>query len=207
MTNDRRLFYFYSLAYIGVFAALYGGYTHLSFAPSVLTFVRAAVGALGISFVFVVLTNRLLWRLPYLRRLLGVRIPYVHGRWEGYIRSSYSKHRVGYPVAVEFSQSLHTIRVFYFDEHAVMSSLIAGFVCDVPDGPAFLYCMYSNKPYRNETPGLRQHHGAMELVVTPSGRTIHGVYYNNPHERRTFGDVQLSFVGRRLFGSYERHSP
>ncbi len=164
---------------------------------------RSAVSALGVSTLLVIFLNKYLWRIGLLRKLLRIKIPYVRGRWEGYVLSSYSKHQTKHPVAVEFEQDLNRVDLWYYDENAVTNSLVADFANDSNGGPVRLYCVYRNQPIRTDQKRLKTHHGAMELTIEPSGRRIVGVYYNNSHQRGTYGDISLTFISRKLIGAFK----
>lgn len=170
-----------------------------TFATASLVFITA--GSLSYLFLFWIGRWKA-WRWRPTRRLLGFPTPFIHGRWEGSIRSTYSKHAVNHPVAAEFSQTIDGINVWYYDVNAITRGLVAGFSRGSEGGPSTLYCVYQNQPIKTDQPKLKTHNGVMELYIEPSETRILGVYYNNPHQRQTYGDIDLRFVGRKLRGTH-----
>lgn len=213
MGDQRRLFSLYFLLYI---ASIVGVATVSSVDFDQLTIATAATtasAAIGPAFIAVTAVSNYLWRFRLIRLALGINLPYIGGRWQGHIRSSRTNHDERHVVFVEFWQTLTSLVVWYYDENAVTSSLVAGFLRDNMGGPLRLYCVYRNQPIRTDQPGLQTHNGVMELVVAPSGGRIVGIYYNNPHQRNTYGEIDLRFVGRKRLGAFspeqaeEDHAP
>ena len=159
---------------------------------------RSCLLAFAPAFLVVLLINTYVWRWRWFRLLAGIRTPCVYGRWEGFLRSTYTKHKKKHKIAVEFWQTLHRMRVWYYDENAITHSIIADFVLDADGGPMRIFCIYQNQPIRTHQTTLQYHHGVMELYVDDEAREIRGTYYNNPHQRATYGEMYLTFVGRRL---------
>lgn len=168
---------------VGIHIKLIGRYLLLAFAPA---------------FLIVLLINNYVWRWRWFRVLAGIRTPCVHGRWEGYLRSTYTQHKKNHEIAVEFWQTLQKIRVWYYDENAITHSLIADFVLDAEGGPMRIFCIYENRPIRTHQTTLQYHQGVMDLYVDDKSQKICGTYYNNPHQRATYGEIYLTFVGRKL---------
>ena len=170
-------------------------------------FIRSIFSAFGPAFFIIILINKYIWRNGWFRKIAGIQIPYIHGRWEGYIKSTYTKHKEKHAVVVEFWQTLQKIRVWYYDENAITHSLIADFMLATEGGPMSVLCIYRNKPIRTHQKTLQQHHGVMELFVDDEAQEIHGIYYNNPHERSTHGEIYLKFVGRSLGKKFKYIEP
>lgn len=202
LADERRIYYSYIAVYLLGASLIYLGLVgfEAKLIPSAIP--RSALSAIGVSFLYVVLLKRFLWRFPPVRLLLGIRKPYIAGRWKGFIRSSYTQHKVEHQVFLEFFQDLDHIRLWYYDEHAVTHSLVAEFAEEPTGGPVRLYCVYRNEPIRTDQKRLLAHTGVMDLLVDQSGRRILGTYYNNPRERRTFGELEVAFVSRRRLGSF-----
>lgn len=159
---------------------------------------RACLSAFGPAFLMVLLINKYMWRWSWFRLLAGIRTPCVHGRWEGFLRSTYTQHKKKHKIAVEFWQTLRRIRVWYYDDNAITHSIIADFVIDTEGGPTHIFCIYQNQPVRTHQVTLQYHHGVMDLYVDDEAHEIRGTYYNNPHQRATYGEMYLTFVGRKL---------
>jgi hypothetical protein len=202
--DHRRLFGASFVLYLGFVVGIYalegGSSSKLDF--KILG--EAALSAIGPAFLIVLIVDRYLWRFGPVRRALGITVPYIAGRWEGQIMSSFTDHAHSHPVVLEFWQTLSELAVWYYDDNAVTNSLIAAFVRDNQGGPARVYCVYRNQPIRTTSPSLQTHNGVMELIVEPAGRSIVGTYYNNPHQRATYGEISVTLVQRKRLGCFER---
>ncbi len=44
----------------------------------------------------------------------------------------------------------------------------------------------------------------MELSVNTVSKEISGIYYNNSHQRETYGEMALKFKGRKMFKEFKR---
>ena len=159
---------------------------------------KSLLSAFAPAFLIILIINKYMWRWPWFRFLAGIRTPYIHGRWEGFLRSNYTKHEKKHKIAVEFWQTLRKIHVWYYDENAITHSIIADFVHDVEGGPMRIFCIYQNQPIRNNQTTLQYHQGVMDLHVIDITHAINGTYYNNPHQRSTYGEIYLTFVDRKL---------
>lgn len=167
---------------------------------SSLTATQALVSGLGISYLIREITERYLWKSAFFRSILGIDIPYIEGRWEGHIKSSYSDYDQEHEIALEIFQTLDNVVVHYYDDNAHSYSLMAGFASEHEGGPVKLYAIYRNVPHRSDYEGLNMHNGAMELTIRPQVREISGVYYNNPRERDTYGQILVQYSGSEKYG-------
>ncbi len=202
LTNERRLFGVYFALYLLCVAWLYILQDGLSTRLHLVALIKAAFAAIGPAFLVVLAISRYLWRFRLVRGLLGIQIPYIGGRWEGFIRSSFTDHAQEHPVAVEFWQTLGHLTVWYYDANAITSSLIAGFLRENHGGPLRIYAIYRNQPIKTNQRTLQTHSGVMELTIMPNSRRIMGTYYNNPHQRSTYGEIELAWKQRRRLGTF-----
>lgn len=197
--SNRRTHYFYLVTYIITVATLYYITNRLSFSFSSLTAAQALISGLGVSYIVREITERYLWKYTIIRRILGIDIPYIEGRWEGHIKSSFSDYDEEHKIAIEIFQTLDSVVIHYYDENAHSYSLMAGFASEHEGGPVKLYAIYQNVPHRADYKGLNMHNGAMELKIRPQIKEISGVYYNNPRERETHGQLLVEFVGSEKY--------
>lgn len=210
MKDEKRLYIVGIMVYVAVVVAIYlllagmpssvSGTTPQTYLLGIkikLLF-RSCLLAFAPAFLMVVLVNKYVWRWRWFRLLVGIRTPCVHGRWEGFLRSTYTQHKKKHKIAVEFWQTLRKIRVWYYDENAVTRSIIADFVLDAEGGPMRIFCIYQNQPIRTRQTTLQYHQGVMDLYVDDETHEIRGTYYNNPYQRATYGEINLTFVERKL---------
>jgi hypothetical protein len=202
MRDDKSLYAAYAIQYLLIVLLIYLYDNDFNTSLDLQHLYSAASSGLGVAFIGVILFNRYLWRARIVRAIFKIKTPYVQGRWEGHIKSSYSKHQVEHPVVVEFWQTMTTIILWYYDGNAVTRGLFAAFAFEAEGGPLRLYCIYQNQPIRTDQKSLKAHTGVMELFVLPSEDKMVGIYYNNAHERPTYGDMTLRFVSRRRLGTF-----
>ncbi|MFC6021847.1 hypothetical protein ACFP2T_37510 [Plantactinospora solaniradicis] len=172
--------------------------------------VRALTSAsfsIGPAFLGVLSFDRYLWRFKPSRAVFGIEVPFISGRWIGYVRSTYTDHKVEHPVVLEIWQTLSSVDVWYYDENAVTHSLISGFVRPGNGGPVRLYSIYFNQPITTQYATLHAHNGVMDLVVDRSETRITGTYFNNPHQRKTYGEIRLTLQQRRHLGHFQDSTP
>lgn len=200
---ERRTYYFYLVSYVSAVIVIYYISNGFSFVFSSLPAIQALVSGLGISYLVLEITERYLWKSAFVRNILGINIPYLEGRWEGHIKSSYSEYDEEHKIALEIFQTLNNVVIHYYDENAHSYSLMAGFASEHEGGPVKLYAIYRNVPHRSDYEGLNMHNGAMELTVRPQVEEISGVYYNNPRERDTYGQILVNYVGPQKFGGLQ----
>lgn len=159
---------------------------------------RSCLSAFGPAYLIIILINNYVWRYSWFRLLAGIRTPYIHGRWEGFLKSTYTQHKKKHKIAVEFWQTLRKVHVWYYDENAITHSIIADFVLDTEGGPKRIFCIYQNQPIRTHQEALQHHNGVMDLYIDDEAKEIRGTYYNNPHQRVTHGEIYLTFAERKL---------
>lgn len=205
MIPQRSLFTVYFLVYALAAAAHYQltRGVHLSIAPSKV--VASASFAIGPAFLVVVAFNKWLWRPRLVRKLFGIDTPDVSGRWTGHLRSTYTNHQFDHYMVLEIWQTLTSIDVWYYDQNAVTHSLVAGFVRNGTGGPMRLYSLYLNQPITTQYRTLHTHNGVMDLVVNTEENQITGTYFNNPHQRKTYGEIRVTKESRKRLGSFGPH--
>lgn len=210
MKDEKRLYIIGTVVYVAVVVAIYvllAGIPTTTAGTKPQTLVlgininligRSCLSAFALAFLIVLLIENYVWQWRWFRLLAGIRTPCVHGRWEGFLMSKYTQHKKKHKIAVEFWQNLRKIRVWYYDENAITHSIIADFVLDAEGGPMRIFCIYQNQPIRTHQTTLQYHQGVMDLYVDDEAHEIRGTYYNNPHQRATYGEIYVTFVGRKL---------
>jgi len=149
---------------------------------------RSTLPAVTVGFFLYQLVSRFLWRYRPMQFLLGIKIPYIEGTWEGHIESAYDDHRVQRPVTIIIKQTLNYVHMHYQDENATSNSILAG-IRSNDSGENKLYCLYCNSPLKTNMKNFHPHNGVMELYIDSPNQRMHGIYYNNQHQRKTFGNL------------------
>jgi hypothetical protein len=198
LVDAKRLYFCHICIYLLTVGFSYCVYTLFNFNFDPIVLAKAALTSLGVSFGFVLLVEKYFWKWRWFRFVAGIHVPYVHGRWAGVLRSSFSKHREDHPIILEFHQTLHHLTIWYYDVNAVTHSRLAGFCQRELGGPIIILSVYFNQPIKTNEKKLQAHSGTMELYIDPPGKRINGIYYNNPHQRSTYGHMELKFIGRTL---------
>ena len=158
--------------------------------------IDACFFAVGPAIVGINIFNKYIWKLSLIRKLFSIDLPYIEGRWEGTLLSTYTQHKKKHKIVIEFSQTLTRTAVWYYDENAITHSVIADTVLDEEGGPPKVLCIYDNNPIINRDAGLRRHIGVMELFVLADENKIKGTYFNNPVQKNTYGEINIKFVSR-----------
>jgi len=143
--------------------------------------------------------EKVLWRNSIIRLIFNIKTPVIHGRWEGYVESSFDNFKKKFPVVLEIFQTYSTLKITYYDKRAVSHTIASRLI--IEEGkPSQLLCIYRNEPYevrgeRDST--LRTHYGVMILTLL-GNRKLMGIYFNKPVERSTYGKIYLEFSSRNL---------
>lgn len=159
--------------------------------------IDACFWAVGPAIVGINIFNKYIWKIPIIRKIFSIDLPYIEGRWEGTLFSTYTQHKKEHKIVIEFSQTLTRTSVWYYDENAITHSVIADTVLDEEGGPARVLCIYDNNPIINRDTELRRHIGVMELFVLADENSIKGTYFNNPVQRNTYGEIDIKFISRK----------
>lgn len=140
--------------------------------------------------------RRWLWRTKFMRTILGIRTPYIHGRWKGYIRSSYDNFKTQFPVVIEIHQVFKSMHLTYYDERAISHGLLTKFIIEKGTPPKLL-CVYQNEPLV-ASQKLQIHYGTMILTISHEANEIKGVYFNYYLQRGTYGEIYVKLESRKL---------
>lgn len=154
------------------------------------------------AFLVVVLVERYLWRLRIFRTLLSIDTPILVGRWTGNLKSNFTKNSRDHEIAVEIYQTLNSIAVWYYDVNAVTHSITAELQKPTGDGPFRLYVLYFNSPITTQYKDLHGHVGVMDLHIDRDAKSLYGTYFNNPYQRKTYGEMTLEFRQRKTLGKF-----
>lgn len=153
--------------------------------------------AVGPTIIGINVFNKYIWKFGLIRKLFAIELPYIEGRWEGTLLSTYTQHKKKHKIVIEFNQTLTRTSVWYYDENAVTHSVIADTVLDEEGGPAKVLCIYDNNPIINRDKNLLRHIGVMELFVLADENRIKGTYFNNPIQRNTYGEIDIKLISRK----------
>ncbi len=159
--------------------------------------IDACFFAVGPSIFEINIFNRYIWKFGIVRKIFSINIPYISGRWEGTLLSTYTQHNKKHKIVIEISQTLTKTTVWYYDENAITHSIIADTVLDEEGGPPKVLCVYDNNPIVNKHSGLQRHIGVMELYVLSEENKIKGIYFNNPVQKNTYGEIDVNFISRK----------
>jgi len=205
MKEEKRLYYFYFVLYLLFVSVIFYLQNRPNLEFRFIPIAKAASSGLGITFLSTILTNEFIWRFKFFRTILGIKIPFIQGRWEGFIRSSYSNHKKKHKIILEITQTLKKTNVWYYDENAFSYSLIADFAVESEGGPTRLYLIYRNLPTKTRSKNLQSHNGVMELSIISDDKEITGIYYNNSYQRETYGEIVLKFKQRKRYKQFKKY--
>ena len=165
----------------------------------------ALLSSVGPALVAATIFNTWAWRWKWVRTICRIDVPYIGGRWEGHLQSSYTNFSKDHPIALEIKQNLQNINIWYYDENAVSHSILSDIIIAKNGGPARIICIYENQPIKLNEEGFKMHSGVMDLYVFKNDSTeniIKGKYFNNPNERQTYGQLEVLFKTKKLHNSF-----
>lgn len=165
--------------------------------------IDACFFAVGPAIIGINIFNKYIWKISFVRKIFSINMPYIEGRWEGTLLSTYTQHKKKHKIVIEFNQTLTKTSVWYYDENAITHSIVADTVLDEGGGPAKVLCIYDNTPIVNRDTGLHKHTGVMELFVLADENKIRGTYFNNPVQKNTYGEIDVTFVSRKRLKSFK----
>ena len=169
------------------------------------TLFTALITTVGPALVATTIFNTLAWRWKWVRTICRLDVPYIGGRWKGTLKSSYTNFEIDHPIILEIKQNLQNINIWYYDENAVSHSILADVIVSKNGGPARIICIYENQPIKLSEEGFKTHFGVMDLYVFKNENNknrIQGKYFNNPNERQTYGQIDVSFTEKKLHNSF-----
>ncbi len=189
--------------YILITIVVYIIINHFSLSFSFDNLIRSAFIGVILESIWNYTLEKVLWKNSIIRLIFNIKMPIIHGRWEGYVKSSFDDFKKEFPVVLEIFQTYSTLKITYYDERAVSHTIASRLI--IEEGkPSQLFCIYRNEPYevRGELDSkLGTHYGAMILTLL-GNKELKGVYFNNPVERGTYGKIYLKFKSRNLKGSF-----
>ncbi|MFR6064845.1 MAG: hypothetical protein ACLUH5_02220 [Eubacterium sp.] len=159
--------------------------------------VDACFFSVGPAIIGIKIFNKYIWKLSFVKKLFSIKVPYIGGRWEGTLLSTYTQHKKDHEIVIEFEQTLNKINMWYYDENAITHSVISDAIIDDDGGPVKILCIYDNNPIVNSDSGLQRHIGVMELFILSNENKIKGTYFNNPVQKNTYGEIDVKFVSRK----------
>jgi hypothetical protein len=149
------------------------------------------------------ISNRWLWKTGLYRSLLGIRTPFVRGRWEGYIKSSYDDFASQLPIVLEIEQSSRSIELNYYDANSIAKDLLSDFTAHEGSSPR-LICVYRNEPTELKYEKFQIHYGTLILTFDEKRTELNGVYFNYYQERPTYGEIHAVLKNRKLLHCFEK---
>jgi hypothetical protein len=168
---------------------------------SLIIIIDSALIAVSPTLLFMSFFKKVLWyRKPF---KFIFTTPYIDGRWQGIITSSYDKHEKESKVYVEFHQSLDNVILWYFCPTATAHSIASHISIDEAGGPTRLLFIYEYIPSEINATWRVRHIGAIEMFVYADSKRIKGSYFNHRRENSHYGKIELSFLSRDKTNAYE----
>lgn len=143
------------------------------------------------------------WKYSIFRHLRVVTVPYVGGRWKGYIESSYNGRATKYKTILEIEQTFSKIKTCLYTEQSFSSSLMANFVI-APNGRQELHYEYHNEPNGTATSTMHGHDGVAKLSFQRTPKQLTGSYYTtSQHNRGNIGSLHFKFESNKTCGCFK----
>lgn len=153
-------------------------------APSVMGFYA------GLHLLF----DRVLWRMPLLRRMGICCIPDLSGTWRGTLRSSLNSFRYEREITAEVQQSWTRISIRLHTKSSASRSLLASILTAGDLGTVVSY-QYLNEPKADRPVdtkyAMHAHRGTAWLNLSETGDVLEGEYHTGK-DRKNFGTLSLT---------------
>jgi len=160
------------------------------------------IGAYVFLFTFF---DRIAWRWPIFRWLKVVSVPYLGGRWKGYLQTSHNQRAIKIPTFLEIDQTFGTIKTCLYTETSFSSSLMADFV-KAPSGRTELHYEYHNEPNEKAKDTMHGHDGVARLAFESKGKNLSGSYYTtSQHDRGNVGSLYFKFESSRTCACFDNN--
>ncbi len=151
------------------------------------------LGFIGSYVLLFTLFERVAWRWQGFMWLKIVSVPYLGGRWKGYLQTSYNQRNKKVPAVLEIYQTYGTVKTYLYTETSFSSSLMADFV-KAPSGRTELHYEYHNEPNEKAADTIHGHDGVAKLAYESNGKKLVGSYYTtNQHDRGNIGSLTFKF--------------
>ncbi|MFA4995636.1 MAG: hypothetical protein WC536_00650 [Patescibacteria group bacterium] len=150
--------------------------------------------------LFFWLFNVYLWKLPLIKKLVG--IPNVNGRYEGFLTSSYDKEKTKYPTVIEIKQSLTSIKVNLYTQRSGSYNLIANICRNNNENHELVYVYQNRTSAPAPDDDMRDHTGTALLAILNRGSELNGNYFNNPRERGRHGNINVKRTTSKIEGKF-----
>lgn len=149
-----------------------------------------APSVVGFYWMFYIIFDKYLWKMHILRKTGLVKVPDLHGTWEGYITSSFNAHAAKYNGTIKICQNWARIIIDLRTQNSKSHSLTAAILTENQNAIVISY-EYLNEPMPNAKTTMHTHRGTARLMLTPDGQTFEGAYYTG-RDRQNFGVLSFS---------------
>lgn len=148
--------------------------------------------------IFFLIYERWIWKTP---PFSWIHFPYLGGRYEGSVVSSYDNGE--YPVVLEVRQSLLTTLVCLYTPRSASYSITADVGTNENENESLAY-IYRNTP-RTVTDNLdmTSHYGMAVLEYFGDTSSLKGFYFNDPRDRGRHGTLECKRVSRQRKKRFE----
>ncbi len=178
------------LAFISLFAAwgLHALLVRLNFTPHFLIDVPSFA---GFYYIFHELFDKKLWRFPIFRRLGLIKVPFIAGKWDGNIITSFDEHESKKPATIQIKQTWLEIKITLETKDSISNSETASIITKIPDVARISY-EYINEPKVQAVSSMQIHRGVArhDYQIIEANEVLNGDYYTG-RGRSTFGSLDF----------------
>jgi hypothetical protein len=131
------------------------------------------------------------WRLGVLHRTGFVKVPTLHGQWNGYTHSSFdgNEHEIAVQIIQDWTHMFITLNGAHSQSRSVVGSIL---VCD----RVVLGYEFQNEPSPRARDTMHAHRGYARLELSTDGNVLSGDYYSG-RDRQTIGSMYLEKQRKR----------
>jgi hypothetical protein len=133
--------------------------------------------------------DKLVWKLPLVRRVGLVKVPDLNGTWVGTVNPSGGEHPYEHPATVEIAQTWRNLCVRLRTDNSESRSVIGALITEEA-GETVLTYEYINEPGAHAADSMHMHRGTARLRLTGGGEILEGEYYTG-RDRKSHGTLRV----------------
>ena len=127
------------------------------------------------------------WLWQYFKTINLIKTPNLNGKWTGYLKSSFSNHKLEVKAKIRIFQTWTKIKILLITNKSLSYSEVASIVINTPEGKYLSY-QYINEPKTNSAKTMSIHRGSVRLLFNEKSYSLEGDYFSG-RDRQNFGSL------------------
>jgi hypothetical protein len=190
--NNERVYIPFYLAVASILSALA--------VPQILQFINVAVpswldapAVMGFYGIYYKLFQEKLWRIRWIRKLTGVKVPNLNGNWEGGFNSSFFQSSEDkQPATIQIQQNWTHISILFKNGSSRSKSISTAVITNNPYACEISY-EYQNEPNYNALETMHIHKGFTRFTLSKDEGNLVGEYFTG-RSRQNYGTLYFQKI-------------